>query len=961
MTLSMSSTLSTNSTLVETVSINYEDFNESFLTCGTCLCMYDGGEHTPKLLPCSHTVCLHCLSRIAASQTRETGTLRCPICREQITIPRGGVAALPPSFLVNQLLDLMSRQRRHIIPKCSTHNSQELLFCETCDTVFCLQCTGGSNHSSTSGDSEHTIIPFSIAIKRMSEILLYKANECVSKVRKVCTMCRNVWREKTAVSLTDLVLKLFPTHTFRLSERERWRQHDSEYEFDSQHQLNFSGNHGASMTLSMSSTLSTNSTLVETVSINYEDFNESFLTCGTCLCMYDGGEHTPKLLPCSHTVCLHCLSRIAASQTRETGTLRCPICREQITIPRGGVAALPPSFLVNQLLDLMSRQRRHIIPKCSTHNSQIKKLQECIVNLEATATSWFPSFSCKLTKPLLSYCSTEECIVNLEATATVTTVDYHGNGRTSGGDPMTIELTKEGEPDLKLEPPRIVDMNDGEYKIKFRPTSCGRHCLKVSVLERPIRDSPLYFDVLEHNNPVDSYGARGGGREEFQQPVAVAVDSDNNLVGKKGSTPGCFSLMSSITVGAGGEIIIADSRIQVFNGKGDFMLEFPQDAKGKGKYGGIAVDEQGPSKGKYGGIAVDEQGLIVASRSEGSRHYVQVFRLSDGALVNTIDSYGARLRRPTGVATGSDGHCYVIDLLPWQRAYLRGRSYDHRTHQGGRAGPQAGTTMPGSDYQRLLETYGLHTVRLMKLESSHDLCVFLEVYQYSHQSGLSCLSQTQLKELTFRLSDRPNGERVWLALETQSNLCGRFRFISRITSEGDTVSSFTHDDFIEPTDVAVDPTYGHILIADNGPACVFVFDTRGKLLFQVGKKGSTPGCFSLMSSITVGAGGEIIIADSRIQVFNGKGDFMLEFPQDAKGKGKYGGIAVDEQGLIVASRSEGSRHYVQVFRLSDGALVNTIDSYGARLRRPTGVATGSDGHCYVIDLGNHCVCKYRYW
>lgn len=29
---------SMSSTLVETVSINYEDFNESFLTCGTCLC-----------------------------------------------------------------------------------------------------------------------------------------------------------------------------------------------------------------------------------------------------------------------------------------------------------------------------------------------------------------------------------------------------------------------------------------------------------------------------------------------------------------------------------------------------------------------------------------------------------------------------------------------------------------------------------------------------------------------------------------------------------------------------------------------------------------------------------------------------------------------------------------------------------------------------------------------------------
>lgn len=171
--------------------------------------MYDGSEHTPKLLCCSHTVCLHCLTRIAASQTRDTGTFRCPICRELITIPRGGVPALPPSFLVNQLLDLMSRQRREVVPKCATHlnqvshsasadaplwpgltarhpatdapsvSPQELLFCETCDSVFCTLCAGGSH---SNGPGEHTIIPFSIAIKRMSEILLYKANECIAKV-----------------------------------------------------------------------------------------------------------------------------------------------------------------------------------------------------------------------------------------------------------------------------------------------------------------------------------------------------------------------------------------------------------------------------------------------------------------------------------------------------------------------------------------------------------------------------------------------------------------------------------------------------------------------------------------------------------------------------------------------------------------------------------------------------------
>lgn len=125
---------------------------------------------------------------------------RCPVCRELITIPAGGVQALPPSFLVNQLRDLMARQRREVVPKCSSHPNQELLFCETCDCVFCSLCTAdghintreaGSEAGASSVDArtslvaDHTVIPFSIAIKRMSEILLYKAKECTTKVGRI--------------------------------------------------------------------------------------------------------------------------------------------------------------------------------------------------------------------------------------------------------------------------------------------------------------------------------------------------------------------------------------------------------------------------------------------------------------------------------------------------------------------------------------------------------------------------------------------------------------------------------------------------------------------------------------------------------------------------------------------------------------------------------------------------------
>ena len=211
---------------METVSINYDDFNESFLTCSTCLCRYDGVEHCPKLLACSHTVCISCLKRIIATDGRELGfrlakfkmgpkilyyCFRCPICRELIRIPTGGVMAFPPSFLVNQLIDLMAKQIREVIPNCSVHNNQELMFCETCDLVFCLMCVGGSHNSvmdnsnmeqlsisspasnrhsivsytsQVSGSiSDHTVIPLSVARKRMSEIVIYKANECSTKVK----------------------------------------------------------------------------------------------------------------------------------------------------------------------------------------------------------------------------------------------------------------------------------------------------------------------------------------------------------------------------------------------------------------------------------------------------------------------------------------------------------------------------------------------------------------------------------------------------------------------------------------------------------------------------------------------------------------------------------------------------------------------------------------------------------
>lgn len=61
----------------------------------------------------------------------------------------------------------------------------------------------------------------------------------------------------------------------------------------------------------------------------------------------------------------------------------------------------------------------------------------------------------------------------------------------------------------------------------------------------------------------------------------------------------------------------------------------------------------------------------------------------------------------------------------------------------------------------------------------------------------------------------------------------RTKNITIIDTEGETKLKFTHESLAEPTCLAVDPHYGHILVADNRKKLIFVFDEEGKLLFEV--------------------------------------------------------------------------------------------------------------------------------
>ncbi|CAH1251691.1 TRIM3 [Branchiostoma lanceolatum] len=131
------------------------------LTCSICLELFT----RPKVLPCGHTFCQHCLQDHAGRKV----PFQCPNCRQQVRPPRQGVAGLPDSHIIANLCERLQtqatlseeiREQPQSKNRCSFHPSEEVkLYCKQCKVPVCHECFEESH-------DEHPTMSFKKAIQQ---------------------------------------------------------------------------------------------------------------------------------------------------------------------------------------------------------------------------------------------------------------------------------------------------------------------------------------------------------------------------------------------------------------------------------------------------------------------------------------------------------------------------------------------------------------------------------------------------------------------------------------------------------------------------------------------------------------------------------------------------------------------------------------------------------------------------
>nr|XP_058957426.1 E3 ubiquitin-protein ligase TRIM71-like [Pocillopora verrucosa] len=125
------------------------------VSCSVCMTTFTD----PKILPCLHSFCLHCLNGILRTSGR-CDIFPCPECRKEVQVPSSGkLKDLPTNFRINSLLDVLAIKECHTAGvKCGNcdKSSRHSSYCFQCCAFWCDECIIA--HNLIKANKEHRVL-----------------------------------------------------------------------------------------------------------------------------------------------------------------------------------------------------------------------------------------------------------------------------------------------------------------------------------------------------------------------------------------------------------------------------------------------------------------------------------------------------------------------------------------------------------------------------------------------------------------------------------------------------------------------------------------------------------------------------------------------------------------------------------------------------------------------------------
>ena len=591
------------------------------VSCSVCMTTFT----EPKILPCLHSFCLHCLNGILRNSGRHD-IIACPECRREVQVPNSGnLKDLPTNFRINSLLDVLAIKECHNAGvKCANCNksSRYSSYCLQCCAFSCDECI--TAHTLIRANKEHRVLALKDFEDQDIEDMLKRPPFCQQKYHEkeelnffckncdvaICNLCVATIHDGHAKIVLEEAASERKIQVKSVIETQKKNiEHKKNVIADLERQCNHIEARGNAVKRDIHKFAENMIAVIETKKkemLNKADkqIKESLGCVRTQQCEVKRRvERLETAVEKAETLLKRCTN---AEITQIDTSLNTVLPEEVSDVGKQAASDLeglrPFRFKENKtLLD-------------SLNSDGIGSFQTYVTNTCADRSSAKGK-------------GINEAIVGLESNFLLTTRNAEGEQCYNERDSVTVEIKNQQGHDCATEV-RLKDERDGSYKVRYFLKDTGKCQVSVKVNEEHIRGSPFPVKPKPRQfRHVLSFGQLGSSVAMRCSPYGVAVNERDEI---------------AVTD-------INNHRVQVFSSDGTYLRSFGRKGDKQGELNwpaGIAFEKNGCS------IVVDK-----------NNHRVQLFN-EQGEYLSQFGGEGNldhQLRSPLGLSVDRNGNIIVAD------------------------------------------------------------------------------------------------------------------------------------------------------------------------------------------------------------------------------------------------------------------------------------------------------------